>query len=79
MVPYNLSQVSSGVPNGTTALGDDCRGLLVGTAGQLIVVMQDGNVLSGVPFIAGINPGYFVEVRNSTGLGTPASNIWKIS
>lgn len=53
------------------------RGLLIGTAGYLNVIMQNGQTRTGVPFQAGINPGLFKTVLTSTS-GTPAQNVWVI-
>jgi len=73
-LPNDFTVVSAGVPVGTVVLSDECRGLLVGTAGSLNVVMKGGVVRTGVPFQAGINPGCFVEVR----AGGTAENIWEV-
>ena len=53
------------------------RGLLIGTAGYLDVTMEDGSEALGLPFQAGINPGAFAVVQESTG-GGAASNVWAI-
>ena len=58
-----------------TDLTSNCRGLLVGTAGSLNVTMANGQERDGVPFIQGITPGNFRELRT----GGTAQNIWEIT
>lgn len=77
-IPKRLVQLASGVPSGTIAIAQTplpCRGLWVETAGKIDVVMEGTTVLTGVPFIAGINPGSFKELRGSS---NTASNVWAI-
>ncbi len=73
-LPNDLVLVDAGVPSGTTVLNENCRGLLVGTAGSLNVTFANGEQRNGVPFQAGINPGRFGEVRS----GGTAENIWQV-
>ena len=70
----------NGVPDDTTVLDENCRGLVARVAGVINVVMQGGVVRTGYPLIAGINPGYFAEVRDSTAHTDPAAaiGIWQI-
>ena len=74
--PNDLTLVSATTVDEDTDLPAGCRGLLVGTAGALSVVMKDGSTLSAVPFQAGINPGFFVEIKT---LGSTAENVWAIT
>lgn len=70
--PNDLISVS--VPmSGETALPEGTRGLLVGTAGSLNVVINGTN-RDGVPFVVGQNPGFFTALRP----GGTASNLWAI-
>lgn len=55
--------------------GGECRGLLVGVAGNASLVTARGNTVSGVPLQAGFNPIRCVRVRAT---GTAATNIWAI-
>jgi len=73
-LPNDFILVSAAAPLGTTVLSENCRGLLVGTAGSLNVTMQNGSVRTGVPFQAGVNPGRFAEVNS----GGTAENIWQV-
>lgn len=73
-LPNDFLLVSAGAPGGTTILSELCRGLLVGTAGSITVVMQNGQLRANVPFQAGVNPGRFAEVR----AGGDAENIWQV-
>lgn len=73
-LPNDFVLIAAGVPAGTTVLSDRCRGLLVGTAGSLNVTMRNGNVRTGVPFQAGVNPGQFASVQS----GGTAENIWQV-
>ena len=70
----------NGVPNATHNCSSLCRGLLVRVAGVLDVTMRDGVTRTGLPFIAGINPGEFVTVLDSTAHTDPAAaqGVWEI-
>ena len=50
------------------------RGLLVGTGGNMDVTIA-GVAHTGVPFIAGVTPGFFESVES---LGT-AVNVWAVT
>ena len=73
--PHDLILVSTAAPATDIDLPENCRGLLVGTAGSLNIVMQTGQERDDVPFFQGINPGFFSRVRTSVG---GAQNIWAI-
>ena len=73
--PSDFVLVAAGEPGGTIALPDNCRGLLIGTAGALNVTMQNGSARDSVPMAAGVNPGQFAAVRATVG---GAQNIWAI-
>lgn len=73
--PYDFVLVASGAVGVDTDLPENCRGLLIGTAGSLNVVMSNGVERDDVPFIQGINPGLFRTVRIS---GGGAQNVWAI-
>lgn len=47
-------------------LPDNCRGLLIGTAGVLDITIN-GSPKTGVPFISGINPGRFESIQVAAG------------
>jgi hypothetical protein len=77
-VPRKMTQLASGAPSGTIVISQTpypCRGLLVGTAGVLDVVMEGTTVLTGMPFIAGLNPGRFKELR---GTANTVANVWAV-
>ena len=73
--PEDFILVSATEVGADTELPANCRGLLVGTAGALNVVMTTGQERDNVPMIQGINPGFFRTVRVSTG---GAQNVWAI-
>lgn len=72
--PYDFVLVSTGAVGSDVALPLKCRGLLIGVAGNLNITMANGNTRDNVPFIEGINPGYFSVVRT----GGSATNIWAV-
>ena len=72
--PSDFILVSAAAPASDIALPPNCRGLLVGTAGNLNVTMQNGAMRNGVPVFQGQNPGFFQTVRS----GGTAANIWAI-
>ncbi len=81
-IPIDFIPVPSdgnGVPNATHTCGDNSRGLLVRVAGVLNVTME-GGTRTALPFIAGINPGMFVTVTDSTAHTDPAAaqGVWEI-
>ena len=75
--PTDFVLVSAAAPtgSGTITLPDGCRGLRVGTAGALNVIINEQN-RDGVPMFAGDNPGFFTAVRRDA--GNTAANIWAI-
>lgn len=73
--PIDFVLVGAGEVTSTQNLPENCRGLLVGTAGFLNVVMQNGQTRNGVPFIEGLTPGFFAQVLDSTG---GAQNVWAV-
>jgi len=73
-LPRSFSQVFSGTPDSEQTLSDECRGLLIGTAGSINVTMANGDVLTGLPVFAGINPGRFASIQT----GGDAENIWEV-
>lgn len=72
--PYDFILVSAGAVGSDVALPPKCRGLLIGVAGSLNVTMANGNTRNDIPFIEGINPGYFSTVK----AGGSATNIWAV-
>ena len=73
--PVDFVLVSATAVTTDVNLPEGCRGLLVGTAGALNVTMSNGQERNSVPFIQGINPGFFQTVRVSTG---GAQDVWAI-
>ncbi len=69
----DLLLVSAGSPVGDTPLPAAVRALLVGNAGLLNITIAGKNY-DLVPFIAGLQPGFFQAVR----AGGSASNVWAV-
>lgn len=74
-IPNDFVQQFSGAPDSEKVLPDECRGLLVGTAGTLNVTMANGEARTSVPFQAGITPGRFASIQS----GGDAENIWVVT
>jgi len=73
-IPGDFVQLASGAPSsGPYDCPDRTRGVLVGVAGTLDVVMLNGEARTGIPVPAGIMPGRFAQVTGGT-----AQNIWAI-
>lgn len=72
--PQQFVLVSSGSVTADIELSENCRGLLVGSAGTLNVTMQNGTMANGLPFLQGVNPGFFKVIRS----GGNAENTWAI-
>lgn len=72
--PVDLILVAAGAVTTETPLPSGCRGLLVGTAGSLNVTIND-SAKTSVPFLQGINPGFFQSVQASP---SGAQDIWAI-
>lgn len=73
-LPNDFVLVAATTVGSEVVLNERCRGLLVGTAGSLNVTMRNGSVRTGVPFLAGVNPGQFASVQ----AGGDAENIWQV-
>jgi len=72
-----VTQDGAGVPNATTTVHttrSPCRGLSVTTAGYVKVKMQNTNVRT-IWVVAGLNPGLFLEVQDSTAVATPKATF----
>lgn len=50
------------------------RGILCGVAGTVNVTMKNGHVITGLPLVAGVNPGEFASVQS----GGTATGLWAI-
>ena len=73
--PNDFVQLHAAAPAGSNqACPANTRGLMVGTAGTLNVVMANGQTRTGVPFPAGFTPGFFAAVNT----GGTAQNIWAV-
>jgi len=75
--PIDFVLVDAGEVDTETPLPANCRGILVGVAGFLNVVMQNGQERTALPFIEGLTPGFFATIKVSTGAGA-AQNVWAV-
>lgn len=73
--PTDFIQIAPGEVTVDTDLPENCRGLLIGTAGSLNVTMANEQERDSVPFLQGITPGFFATIRIS---GGGAQNVWAI-
>lgn len=69
-----LTLVATAVPSADLDLPAGTRGLVIGVAGTLNISIG-GEDHDGVPFQAGLQPGFFTRVRS----GGTAQNIWAIA
>lgn len=63
-----ITPANTDLENGT------CRCLLVGTAGTINLMQEDGTIRTGVPVVAGYNPLVCKQIRT----GGTAANIWAL-
>ena len=80
---HHFKLVSAAQPGTDVEIGTDggleCRGLLIETAGQLSVTMQNGQDHDNLPFITGLTPAKFKTVRGTDSTaGTKASGVWAV-
>ena len=73
---FVLATVAAYVSGGDIVAPENCRGLLVGTAGVQDVTMQNGQTRDLIPLTGGITPGRFKAIRSDA--GNTAANIFFI-